>query len=1116
MSNNNFFKDLTNDNRLSRIFQFVEPNICSLNFWILELKHDNIKYYRLLYGLIVPSTVSKHDEIFKEWSNPKKSQWKSFKRENEIFKYRFIKISYFNTGYELLYLINELINGLNLGNACRLLRICHPTSAQELNIPVSNETKELYIIRPVIFLETKQLIYSFFSNALRSPFESAPAFMGSLFRLEKMDLFKIKESDLFTKELFKECSIYLKEETKLDFDGTESPRFGNIEFMTFPTLDENNTSSLVAFNPIKGNSSSTRIVNVKIVNEDITKDSLLIRCRMRNNLEIIFDECKECKVNKKILSVNFNTNEEIGHILVTIWKRVNNVESWKLVYENSNPLVKEIKVTSKIIRLSGKIKSKLAKQIRTDRNPSLKKRLDETERIEQGMYETCKINEYQFDPWVQESNEISLLTKEIFPYSIKDTNNTDIPEGYFFPKRGGDADPGILSLIEWLNSLTRNPETSKIIILDPYFDVFTINNLIAKTNSTNIEFIAITNTEIDSYDDAFYIDKRYNRIKIACKKLESVLPSLTIYNLTHKKKQKLHDRYILILDKDDNVTQAYNLSNSLERAMENYPLLITPIPFDLYNKVDIYLNSLITDETDLIFPFATKSDDKIFKRTLNDIIPYSNDFFSALLNNENIKELPDYILTTYLVSQKVITWGLNFNLSDEILCNARNFLNNILKSSDSDFNNLWIAFGEWLARINEPEKFLKIITDQKLQKRLIKFFKVSPDLDFIVHSTEQRLNDKNLDISYLLSKDFSESLKFTKKYAEMGLRFSGPTLYCITYGAFILNRLNQKSLILMLYSISKDLKNLDDTESEYKAKINIFRLILSEIIDYFFSEGLEDIKANLLESDIPFIRAIGSQIVMVFCDIFSENELKSAFSYLNILNNLENLYALAEWVNNVRIKGMNNICMDTPMLNIYDEIRKLWSNVSFDDLKIINTHLNGYNGSYMAKFTTYNLFCPLVNDEKLSIEEIGKLWFSIIFRRLEQAKIKKDLLLTAKDEEFTELLGFFLTKVNSKMKDEFLKEIKNLTTYYIHILIHHFPHADYHNWRNAFLCLLWLQTVLNCARLHEDDQRFKNLADYSEKEIWSYARSELGSELDPLTGIHFISFANDIKQRLSR
>ena len=72
------------------------------------------------------------------------------------------------------------------------------------------------------------------------------------------------------------------------------------------------------------------------------------------------------------------------------------------------------------------------------------------------------------------------------------------------------------------------------------------------------------------------VKNRINNLLSSCDQLKPLLKRvrLRVYGL---KDGAFHDRYILIVGKDGLPVSGFNLSNSIQKANENYPLLITPI-----------------------------------------------------------------------------------------------------------------------------------------------------------------------------------------------------------------------------------------------------------------------------------------------------------------------------------------------------------------------------------------------------------------------------------------------------------------------------------------------------------------------------------------------------------
>ncbi|KEH15285.1 hypothetical protein MTR_1510s0010 [Medicago truncatula] len=90
------------------------------------------------------------------------------------------------------------------------------------------------------------------------------------------------------------------------------------------------------------------------------------------------------------------------------------------------------------------------------------------------------------------------------------------------------------------------------------------------------------------------IPGRINNLVASCEHNSQLLQriKLRIYGL---KEGRLHDRYILVMGSDGLPVAGFNLSNSFQKAAENYPLLVTPIPADTLLKVEQYKSALLKE-----------------------------------------------------------------------------------------------------------------------------------------------------------------------------------------------------------------------------------------------------------------------------------------------------------------------------------------------------------------------------------------------------------------------------------------------------------------------------------------------------------------------------------------
>ncbi|EIC8209332.1 hypothetical protein LAO83_004389, partial [Salmonella enterica] len=87
---------------------------------------------------------------------------------------------------------------------------------------------------------------------------------------------------------------------------------------------------------------------------------------------------------------------------------------------------------------------------------------------------------------------------------------------------------------------------------------------------------------------------RVNNLVACCENNINLLSKLKL-RIYGMKEGRLHDRYILIMGRNGLPVTGFNLSNSFQKAAENHPLLITPIPSDVLLQVEEYMSSLLQE-----------------------------------------------------------------------------------------------------------------------------------------------------------------------------------------------------------------------------------------------------------------------------------------------------------------------------------------------------------------------------------------------------------------------------------------------------------------------------------------------------------------------------------------
>lgn len=550
-----------------------------------------------------------------------------------------------------------------------------------------------FAIRPTIFLETQSSNTRLIKRlqAVSSPIENISGFSASLWNCNKLDLFKNQNTNLpYTDQIIIKCLSHLKEETGLEFCSVDSKRLGNIEWMCFPIADKYERSK-VSFNVDDGHN-----IKIRLLTDVFESDTdLLIRCRCWNQEEVVLDQCQNSHVDdRELIELEFNSVQKVEALMITIWIKIYGKEIWEIFYEHLS-LPTEINADIGVLDSQIKLPSTW---LENWKNSKLKAKIDKNEIIQQISYENVTISQVPLSPWTSANKDIWKLVDKLYPLSSG---------CQFFQKGWDDTDiePGRLSFFEWLKFITNNYNFGKVLFLDPYFDATDIFEVIARAEAIQTEYVVITNTQISSEDRAL-------KLETVCKNNPFLLRNLKFRLLDIRSKgggdkQLFHDRYILIFDQKGQVTTGYHLSNSLQGATRNSPLLITLISNDILHSVELYVADLLQDNNDrevkTIFSYLEYQQASSPEETTTSLsaIPYNNLFFAALLNDHSLVYFDQSDLMNQLQVKGVLHQNDSFIITEEINNNINNFSKFLTQSSQDVFNKLWIAFSSFLAATSD-------------------------------------------------------------------------------------------------------------------------------------------------------------------------------------------------------------------------------------------------------------------------------------------------------------------------------------------------------------------------------------------------------------------------------
>ena len=1009
---------LSKDQRLDGVFGNDASTACSLHLWLLELTQAQTREYRLLLGQVIPATFQNPDR----WNISEGGKQKKLKTQENSYKFRIAKLTIYHNSKAIFNLIKGLCQGFSLDESCDGAEIVRPihnkNSYGQLRLTESSgHLAQSFAVRPVVFLETRdtnRIIVKELQPAA-SPIENVPAFAGSLCRLNKLSLFSknAKEPLPQADDLARECLSHLAEETGLNFRGADSKRLGNIEWLCFPAMDEHENSQVKIIPE-----SSTHGVEIQILAGALSRGThVVVRCCLRNDQEVILDQCKTAQITETDTVVNFQANQKIIKILVTIWIGNPNDETCSIWYEDSYSPLQQIGINLGVVSLQGKLKSDWLEEFGKSK---ICDRVEKAQAFKQVNSQLLEIGGYQSSPWIAANHQIHRFTQQIFPK----------PSGGRFFQKGWDADaeePGRLSFFEWLQSLTKNHTDSKILIVDPYFDTSGIVELVARAEATQAEYVVLANTQVKSDDDALEPEsdkaqevnkleepQRATRLIEACEQLELLLTNLKfrLLDLRSKeggRKSLFHDRYILVFDEFGKVKTGYHLSNSIQGATKKHPLLVTPIPGDVLIAVEDYVSSLLSpadnSPTELITLFSsanrTETPSSAKHHSGLTAIPHASLFFATLLQDNRLLTVSNAELASYLQNNGLfIEEGRSFAVTDQIDAQLNYFVQVLIASSAENFVKLWTALASWLAQLPNSEEYLNRVMiggGENLALKIKNFLSDASSQKAPIGSFGASKNQDSVIITNLMLLPFREELRRVDELlmlADSRSWYGFSYDWGIQYGAQALAQLYPKQLVTvvsqMWHTLIAELRTNENTPKSWviaDTVTSIIKRILNQLIRSQFRSATEsELLPALLRSDVPLLRAIGVQSL---APLRNRNiELQNTFAAIDTLPEIEGVIALAEWVFKLRVRAnVNNHEENTELkelrLTIFDKIRQVWpANLQQDELRDIVCRLSGPIEGDWAVSTNNELLLPLVQENKLTIDEIAQLWLTILFERL--------------------------------------------------------------------------------------------------------------------------------------
>ncbi|SOT38491.1 VPA1262 family protein [Burkholderia cenocepacia] len=619
--------DLLNDGRLVRLFS-KDARHCALQLWIAQIKFEQSIENRIIYGRLLPYSHSSD-----RWSCSYDDNFHTLGQA----QVRVVRL-------------NLYVKSVHCADVLRQLSIGRTVSeiSEELNLGLADQLKERFgavalsardlVYRPVAYLLNRD---AYDRRSPSSPHGGAGAFSASITRTDKGELFRLGQD--YDVALAALVVKHLSADTGLDFGSTDTARFGDLELLVFPMLDDqerpllnvgwtDTPRTLVArFDPIQIPHFSGFQVRLSIENGGQIIYSSVVAAE-RNG-----DGVFECtfELNDHLRAMTDSTELEIFGFRDDHSREGTLCCRWRIGY------VREIHFQGHLVGQG--VSTVKFDWLEKATRPSASTRVKAALTINRGNTGfTNHIGGRDADPWVPVNRDFVSLFARLYPPKS---------EGWFFQHRG----EGRLQFVEWFRALLTKYQRHQIVIFDPYFEDAGLGLLLlcAASEADYIVFTSLPKLKNDkaaqsqcdkptadwinrlAATDAYMryllkriklriygwkssrqrncslpmpskegeatpgesdqpIPGRINNLMASCEHNRHLLRriKLRIYGL---KEGRLHDRYILVMGPDGLPVAGFNLSNSFQKAAENYPLLVTPIPEDVLLKVEQYKSGLVSE-----------------------------------------------------------------------------------------------------------------------------------------------------------------------------------------------------------------------------------------------------------------------------------------------------------------------------------------------------------------------------------------------------------------------------------------------------------------------------------------------------------------------------------------
>ncbi|WP_223149412.1 VPA1262 family protein [Pseudoduganella aquatica] len=1033
--------DLLNDRRLARLFS-MDARHCALQLWILQIKSDQLAENRIVYGRLLPYSHSSNS-----WSFSDNDDFNTFGKVRA-------KVTRLN-----LYVKSDYCSDL-----LRLLSAGQTISAisEELKFRLPEKLRSQFgeaslvadnlVYRPVAYLLNRD---AYDWKSISSPHGGAGAFSASITPINKRELFQFGEGyDLcLTASVVK----YLNADTGLEFGGIDAVRFGDIELLVFPALDDmekrllsvswvDDSCALVArFNPSQVPNFSGFHFRLCVVNDAQIIYSGLGRAE--RDAEGVFEykfvlgDQLRARMDSSELEIFglYDDNANEGALCCR----------WRIGY------IREINFQGHMLGHGGS-PVKFDWLEKTTR-PSVSQRVKAALTINRGDAKFgSEIGGRKADPWVPVNRDLASLFTQIHPPKS---------DGQFFPRWGQEEGDGRLQFVEWFKTLLEKFQKNQIIIFDPYFETAGLG-LVLLCAAPQADYVVFTSLPKSSKNNEAKLGEsdlpnsgRVNNLVASCEHHSQLLKRIK-FRIYGMKEGRLHDRYILIMGAGNLPIAGFNLSNSFQKAAENYPLLITPIPADVLIKVEQYKAGLMKEATTALHDGDIENPTMrlLFDSTLSSTVSrryeplrflensVAGDVLSVWCCESSLKGLAGEPLKAQMTV-------LGLLKDDSLALSGEAGLNNCLENQAGafdDFAALWEVLGEVLAHSHVEEW------------RFREFEFSGRFLDFLARYLEEAFKRKHdeadNELAVVDAKLFRESIEVLMLSSyNVGHLFRPVKYAALTWSEYYAVKFlwwHSPASLLMITETQVAAMPIEPVGSD-AVRLSLLSQIVSDI-SLSVQFGVSEIQRECLtHSSMGLLQWLGLSAIEGLLE--KPGGLEVVLQLLSTFAYSDRVRAMGWMVHHVAKNSQKIEIYGGLVTALHDALPVV---ISADELAHLINSMRGHmvQLAWAEPWLFQDVVFPLLKSERANCDDACEIWVQELASMLEpKFKCQSHLFSREREGQTTNIAAFLFAYSTPDQQRDSLKSIKDILKRQQRIVQQPLAStSDWTRWDGALTASLWL------------------------------------------------------------